>query len=270
MPLDPPSALKTSHPFADPRDGRPIAVYVYRPESFRPDGPVLMVMHGRKRNAGEYCEYFANEAERGGFLVIAPEFDEARYSHPYGYNYGDMVDPNGQPRPRERWLFPVVEAIFQDARSRLRLRTDRFFLFGHSAGGQFVHRLATFGWQPSIERAIAANSGSYTLPVRDEAFPFGLGGADLDDAGLRALFARPLTILLGDADVDPTDAHLPREPAAMRQGPHRFARGHHYLEAARREAERLGVPLAWRLAIAPGVGHSGEHMAPFAARELGL
>lgn len=54
----------------------------------------------------------------------------------------------------------------------------------------------------------------------------------------------------------------------MKQGPHRFARGHHYFETARREAARLGVPLAWELAIAPGVAHSAEHMAPHAARHL--
>jgi hypothetical protein len=54
----------------------------------------------------------------------------------------------------------------------------------------------------------------------------------------------------------------------MRQGPHRFARGHRYMETARKEAARLGVPLMWRLEIVPGVAHSGRDMAPFAAREL--
>jgi hypothetical protein len=54
----------------------------------------------------------------------------------------------------------------------------------------------------------------------------------------------------------------------MRQGPYRFARGRNYFETARREAERLGVPLAWRLSIVPGVAHSGQNMAPHAAREL--
>ena len=54
----------------------------------------------------------------------------------------------------------------------------------------------------------------------------------------------------------------------MRQGPYRFARGKHYFETAQRESTRLGVPLKWRLAIAPGVAHSGKDMAPFAAREI--
>ena len=88
------------------------------------------------------------------------------------------------------------------------------------------------------------------------------------DDVLRAIFARPLTIQLGDRDVDVDDEHLPREPAAMRQGPHRFARGRNFLKVARAEAARIGASLAWRIAIAPGVAHSGKDMASFAAREL--
>jgi hypothetical protein len=202
--------------------------------------------------------------------VVAPEFPEAQYPNPHAYNYGSMCDAQGVPLPREEWLFPLLGAVFDDVRVRVRSRRDKFFLFGHSAGGQLVHRLVTFGWIPAIERAIAANSGSYTLPTRSERFPFGLEGIALGDDELRAAFARPFTIQLGDADVDPNDEHLPREAGAMAQGPHRFARGHRYLEVARQEAQRLGVPLAWHLAIVPGVAHSGEQMAPFAVRELGL
>ena len=227
-----------------------------------------MVMHGRKRNGDEYRGYFAGEAERAGFVVVAPNFSEADYPHPYAYNYAGMCDAKGEMLPRAQWLFPVLQSVFEDARSRLGSKRDRFFLFGHSAGGQLVHRLATFGWLPGIERAIAANSGSYTLPVHGEAFPFGLDGTPMNDDDLRRLFARPLTLQLGDRDVDVDDPELPREPGAMKQGPHRFARGHHYFDVAKREAARLGVPLAWKLVVTPGVAHSGHDMAPFAVREL--
>lgn len=113
-----------------------------------------------------------------------------------------------------------------------------------------------------------ANAGSYTMPVPDESFPFGLAGSPVGDAELRALFSRDVLVLLGDADNDPNHPELPREPEAMRQGSHRFARGTRYFETARREANRLGMPLAWRLATAPGVAHSAAEMAPHAARHL--
>jgi poly(3-hydroxybutyrate) depolymerase len=256
--------------FADPRPGpaRTITVHVHQPASWTPDSPVVVVMHGRKRNGDEYCGFFVEESERAGFIVVAPNFSEEDYPHAWAYNYAEMCDAQGAMLPRERWLFPVLEAVFADARARFGLRRDRFFLFGHSAGGQLVHRLATFGWLPSLERAIAANSGSYTLPVRGEAFPFGIGGTPTSDDDLRKFFARPLTIQLGDRDIDPDDPELPREPGAMKQGPYRFARGHNYFDTAKKEAARLGVPLAWKLVVAPGVAHSGHDMAPFAVREL--
>ena len=259
----------SSYRFPDPRPGprREITVNVHRPASYTPDSPLLMVMHGRNRNGDEYRDFFVPDSDRRGFLVFAPTFPEAQYTHEE-YNYANMCDASGAALPREGWLFPVLEAVFRDVRARAGSRRERFFAFGHSAGSQLVHRMATFGWIETIERAVAANAGSYTLPVRGEAFPFGLDGIPVSDDEVRRLFARPLTIYLGDADVDPDDAHLPREPGAMKQGPFRFARGQNYFRTAQREAQRLGVPLQWRLAIAPGVAHSGQNMAPFAAREL--
>jgi poly(3-hydroxybutyrate) depolymerase len=250
---------------ADPRDGkRSITVHYHRPSNWRGDGPVLVVMHGRNRNGADYRDWFVADAQGYGFLVVAPQFAEAQYAHD-DYNYGAMLR-DGRIAPRESWLWPVVDHVFRDAAARAGATRGRYFLFGHSAGAQVVHRLATFAWSPLIERAIAANAGSYTLPVGDEDFPFGLRKAPPVD--LRALFSRPLLVQLGDQDTDPNHEQLPREPGAMRQGPHRFARGHHYLEVGRREAARLGDPLAWEVEIVPGVAHEAAKMAPFAARAL--
>jgi hypothetical protein len=106
------------------------------------------------------------------------------------------------------------------------------------------------------------------MPCEEDPMPFGVKGAGLGSEELRRLFPRPLWVFLGDRDNDSGRPHLPREPAAMRQGPHRFARGHRDLEVAGREARRLGVPLAWHLAVAPGVAHDNETMAPHVGREL--
>ena len=256
--------------FADPRPGpkREIAVHVYRPAFFGPYTPIVLVLAGRKRNASAYLDYWKMDSEQRGFLVVAPEFTESQYPHPYEYGLGAMRGAEGGIRPREEWLFPVIEAIFRDVRARAGSMRERYVLFGHSAGAQLVHRLVTFGWSASIERAIAANSGSYAMPVRTEDVPFGLGGLPYTDADVHALLSRPMFVHLGDQDNDPNDEHLPREPAAMRQGSHRFARGLRYMETASRVAGRLGVPLAWRLVIAQGVAHSGQRMVPLAAREL--
>jgi poly(3-hydroxybutyrate) depolymerase len=256
--------------FVDPRPGvrREITVFVHRPSSWTLDSPIVLVMHGRARDGHAYREGWVAESNARGFLIAVPQFSAAHYPTSHEYNYGDMMTPEGAHRPRELWAFGLVDRVFEDLRARSGSRRDRYFLYGHSAGGQIVHRLMTFAASPRIERAVAANSGSYTLPVFDEAFPFGLGGTAMTEGERRELFTRPMTILLGDADSDPDHHQLPREPGAMRQGPHRFARGLNYFALACRQAAALGVPLAWKLRIAPGIAHSNPGMAPFAAREL--
>jgi len=256
--------------FADPRPGpqREITVFAHRPADWTPDAPVLLVMHGRARDGRTYRDGWIAESDARGFLVAVPQFSETHYPTSHHYNYGDMMTPEGQHRPRALWAFGLIDRVFEALRDRSGSRRSRYLLFGHSAGGQIVHRLMTFAASPLIEHAIAANSGSYTLPVFGEAFPFGLGGTAMTEAERRALFGRPITILLGDADSDPNHPQLPREPGAMRQGPHRFARGLNYFALACREAAALETPLAWRLRIAPGIAHSNPGMAPFAAREF--
>lgn len=255
---------------ADPRPdpARTITVYTHRPERAAPDAPVLIVMHGMKRNGEEYRDHWADTAERHGFLLAVPEISKAQYPESHEYNYGGMVGADGAPRPRSQWLFPAIDEVFEELKRRTGSTRTGYTLYGHSAGGQFVHRLATFAWSPLMERAVSANAGSYTMPCEEDPMPFGVKGAGLGSEELRRLFSRPLWVFLGERDNDSGHPHLPREPAAMRQGPHRFARGHHYLEVAGREARRLGVPLAWRLAVAPGVAHDNEAMAPHVGREL--
>jgi poly(3-hydroxybutyrate) depolymerase len=210
--------MRDAYTFPDPRPGprREITVHLYRPGNYRGDSPILVVMHGRGRNGADYRDFFVDESERLGFAVVAPEFPEAQYAHPHEYNYGAMWRPDGTFALRKQWLFPVIDAVFRDAVERLHSTRARYALFGHSAGAQVVHRFATFAWSPLIERAIAANAGSYTMPLRDEPFPFGLDCPVKVDVA--ALLSRPLLIQLGDLDNDPNHAQLPRDPGAMRQG----------------------------------------------------
>ena len=56
-------------------------------------------------------------------------------------------------------------------------------------------------------------------------------------------------------------SHL--QPGA--QGPHRFARAHHYFEAGKAEAARRGVACNWRLVPDAGIGHDGAAMSRVAA-----
>ena len=254
--------------FSDPRHGLPreIPLWLYRPAGFSPVSPVVIVMHGMSRNASAYLDAWMPYADQHGFAVAAPEFPKAHYPDARDYNFGNMLSPEGRLLSREQWLFPVIDRIFDHVRAALGSRRETYCLYGHSAGGQFVHRLVTFAWSPRIELAITANAGSYTLPVFEVAYPFGLAGTAFTEADFAGLFSRPLLILLGEQDNDAHHHHLPRQPEAMRQGAHRLARGRNYMEAATRAAHERRMVLAWRLDVVPGVTHSNPGMAAVAAR----
>lgn len=254
-------------------DGRgrlaaPLRVFFHRPDGFKPNGPIVIIIHGMGRTAARYRDRWVDSAERHGVLILAPEFTREHYPGSRQFNLGNMRERDGTARPRSEWSFPVVDRVFHAAQEKFAARRARYHLFGHSAGAQFVHRLILFAPSPHLDRAIAANAGWYTLPVPQEAFPYGLGGMSVAPETLKQALGRRLTILLGTDDDDPNHRSLRRAAEAMGQGPHRLARGHHFFRTATRAARRLGVSFAWELREVPGVAHSGRLMSAAAARYL--
>jgi hypothetical protein len=128
--------------------------------------------------------------------------------------------------------------------------------------------MAMFADGPRFDAAIAANAGWYTLPTTTETFPYGLAKAPIDEARMKANFAKPMLILLGDADIDPNHPVLRRDAASDRQGTFRFARGQNFMRVATAEAQKLGVPLAWTLETVPGVAHDSAGMTAAALKWL--
>jgi poly(3-hydroxybutyrate) depolymerase len=248
--------------------GKLVPVWYYLPEAARADSPILIVMHGVNRDADRYRDEWIGHAKTHGFILIAPEFSRKSFPGEEGYNLGGMVDAQGRTQPSAQWTFSFIEPIFDAVKAATENRSARYFLYGHSAGAQFVHRFMCFMPDARVAKAVAANAGWWTLPDPTVDFPYGLRGSTLDSRALKLVLQRPLVVLLGTADTDPNHVHLRRTPEALAQGPHRFARGNFFYASAARSAKALGVPLGWQLAAAPGVGHSDRGMAVFAVRYL--
>lgn len=239
----------------------PITLNCYRPEGVAADAPVVLVQHGVLRNGDDYRDFWMPAADRYGLQIIAPTFGNEHWPGVESYNNGSVWSEAGDLQPRDYWAYQAVMNLARQLRDAGVVQQQPLYLFGHSAGGQFVHRLVSTLGAAGFAGVAAGNPGWYTLPDAQQDFPQGLAGIGLAGDALTQLLRTPLVILAGDRDTDTQDPNLPAEPAALRQGPHRFARAHHYYAAGQQAAARLGIPLAWQLHEVAGIGHDGESMS---------
>lgn len=249
-------------PFKD----QPLKVWHYRPRVPATDAPVVFVMHGVKRDAEYYRDTWKEAAERFGFLLLCPEFPARTYPRK-AYQLGNLVDEDRRPLPEEEWTFKAIERLFDSVKEATGNVSERYSIYGHSAGGQFVHRLAMFLPEARYETAIAANTGWYTMPTfSGKRFPYGLRRSGNSPQRIKKAFDRRLVVLLGERDTDAEDPHLRQSAGARKQGANRLERGRAFYDTAIREAEKLGVGLKWELRTVPEAAHFDPRMMPAAAR----
>jgi poly(3-hydroxybutyrate) depolymerase len=235
----------------------PIEVFAYRPAHYV-DGPLLVVMHGLNCNAEDYRNYAIPLADRCGALVIAPLFDTNRFPSE-AYQRGGILK-KGQPQPREQWTFSYLPQLVAAVRAREGKTNLPYYLIGHSAGGQFLTRLAAFA-PGDAQRIVAGNPGSHLFPTRDLPFQYGFGELPPelgDDAAIQRYLAAPLTLFLGTADTG--SKNLDETATAMKQGATRIERGRRCYEMARELAAKRGWKFGWSVVEAPGIGHDAAKL----------
>lgn len=249
--------------------GKSIPVWYFLPESATPEAPVVFVMHGVGRDAERYRKDWAPHAQKYGFVLVVPEFSRTEFPKDSDYAQGGTIDDSGRWRTSEHWAFSAIEPIFDVVKTGSGNHTDKYRLFGHSAGAQFVHRFLYLVPNARVSQIVAANAGWWTLPDLTTDYPYGLKGIpDMTQQRLSSALGRPLIVLLGTNDTDPHDPHLNRSAGAMAQGPHRFSRGNYFYLCGQSRAAELETPFGWKLGTAPGIGHTDAGMSSFAVECL--
>jgi hypothetical protein len=244
---------------------QPLLLHSAVPHRHGPDTPIVIVHHGVGRNGRDYRDYWLRLVDEAGILAIAIEFTEQHFPDYLWYHFGNRHDAAGASNPREQWTYGIDERLFVTLRAQGLTRRERYGLFGHSAGGQFVHRMLSFGYRDRVAVAVSANAGTYAMPDLATAWPFGLGETGIDTDALRALLEFPITVMTGTNDTKTTGRYFPKGPRSMRQGATRHERAHTYVRAGHAAAAALQTHCAWSVIDVPDVGHDGERMSVAAA-----
>jgi hypothetical protein len=244
---------------------RHLVLHSARPHEYDTDTPVLLVHHGVGRNGRDYRDYWLRHVDEFSVLAIAIEFSEESFPDYLWYHFGNLHSEGGSPNPRDQWTYGIDERLFAALRDQGLTNRQCYGLFGHSAGGQFVHRMLSFGFRDRVAVAVSANAGTYAMPDLATPWPFGLGETELDADALRQLLEFPITVMTGTQDIKTTGRYFPKGPRSMRQGATRHERAHNYVRAGHTAAEALRTRCAWTVINVPDVGHDGERMSIAAA-----
>lgn len=277
--------------------GEDIQIFYYKPTAFNKNTAVIIVVPGSGRNASEYRDSWKESAEKYNLLVLSPQYPKEKYDFA-AYHLGGLVNnlkmenaqlqKDGEDGERvakyrlkdedisfshvknyDAWIFGDFDKIFQYAKFSAGLKAESFDVFGHSAGGQILHRFALFNKASKVRYIVAANSGFYTLPIKNNDFPYGLKGTEYSYDQMEKAFSKKLIVLLGQKDdQNETRGTMLHTPSADLQGLGRFERGVYFYRTSEMIAKTIGVPLNWRMELVKDVGHDYKSMGQAAAALL--
>jgi pimeloyl-ACP methyl ester carboxylesterase len=256
---------------------------------------VVLVLHGKHRNARDYYEAALRIATERGVLdrtmILAPQFlteEDVRHgqlprrlaywSRP-GWKYGHRA-LNGQHTSSFEIIDRVLKRLVEQNKG---LR--EIVIAGHSAGAQFAQRHAT-AHKPdatdsgALVRYVLTNPGTYMFLEKDRPAPtdacqdtyndymYGYEDNPVEyfsglsvDSLLSRFSENRIDLFLGDRDTDPLDTD--RSCEARAQGAHRFARGLAFHRSILKQIARMPDPPKRgriSLTVARDVGHEFAKM----------
>jgi pimeloyl-ACP methyl ester carboxylesterase len=232
-----------------------LRVFTYRPGCSEPG--ILLVFHGLNRNAENYRDHARSLGDRACMIVVAPLFDDKLFPS-WRYQRGGIVDRHVV-QPASEWTGKLALQLVAWVR-RQEGRNAPYAMIGHSAGAQFLSRLAAFT-PTEAGRIVIANPSTHVFASLEIKAPFGLGGvypSVTATAELRRYLNTPVTIFLGQEDTG--DENRNDSAEARAQGETRHDRGLNAFRSARALARSRGWAFNWRLVELPGTGHSAAKM----------
>lgn len=215
---------------------------VYTPKTYDPARPcnLLVSVHGTDGRPDAYLSMGQATADRENCLVLAPYFDA------FNFPLYDMLNSDVHGIRSDLRLLEIIDTLPQLAS----VIVDRFYLFGHSKGGQFVLRFV-MAHPDRILRAAACGFGNAIMPNENANFPMGMKPnalmPDLASISFGDLASAKMAVIVGSED---SNRSLVEEFASKAE------------DYAKRHATDYRIVLT----VVPGGHHSGAENFPSASR----
>ena len=261
-------AAGTKTAFVYKTAGNPdVPMYITVPANLTAATHVLLNMHGNGRTASSYHNAWYPWTRNNNYILVTPYFSDANWPDS-AYHQGNVFEAEncvGALNPEARWSFTIVDNAFTHLKSRFQLEDNKYDIWGHSAGAQFVHRMMLWKANARIRFGMAANAGWYTAPDASITCPYGLRHPLLNVTTQQLVnyTNRNMLIFRGTQDTQ-RDSDLRTTRQADAQGWNRWERAQYMYD----KGVEINTNLNWQLIPVPDSGHDKDTMAPGAQEFL--
>jgi pimeloyl-ACP methyl ester carboxylesterase len=253
---------QTTYAYWDKPD---VELFYTTPKKIDKDTKLLFVIHGNSRNAEDYISAWLPYVKNKNVILVAPRFDKRNFR--YFFLLGSANSSGVINIDSNDYINTSISSFFNFFKSKFSLSTNKYMMFGHSAGAQFVHRYMLFSNDQRISNTVIANAGWYTF-LNGANFPYGINNSpiDISEKNIRWFMSNRSSLLIGSNDTSLENVNSSK--GALNQGGTRVDRANNYFNVLIDIAEKENIPLRWTYKVIDGVGHDYKEMTAEAANIL--
>lgn len=229
--------------------------------------PVIIGFHGNDRDCSYWIETWKEYADKDGFMFFIPWFTHESFPT-RRYQEVGIKDEDGNILSPKYRTTALVDSLINTILINSGTQDSTVTIYGHSAGGQFVHRFMLLNDSPFVNKAIIGNPGWFTFPTKDLDYSYGIRNlGEIQDNQIRKMIEKDIILQLAEGDTL-RENFLRKTYEADLQGLNRLERGNHFFDTLKSMAEKNDWNFNWQRVYVPNVGHDAIEMSRHAAQHL--
>jgi pimeloyl-ACP methyl ester carboxylesterase len=253
---------QTTYAYWDKPD---VEIFYITPKKIDKDTQLLFIIHGNSRNAEDYISAWIPYISNKNIIVVAPQFNKNSFR--YFFLLESATSSGKINNNPDNYINNSISSFFNFFQSKFSLSTNKYKMFGHSAGAQFTHRYMLLSNDRRISNAVIANAGWYTF-LNGNNFPYGIKNSPIDISSdhIKWFMSNKTSLLIGNNDINLKSVNSSK--GAQRQGITRVDRANSYFNSLINISDNNNIPFRWSYKVVDKADHDYLKMTPVAAKIL--